>query len=187
MGKRFRDSPATEQQFSKRNDGRGFNRRSVRRMLENDGGKMEHLYDVAILGAGSAGLSALRAVRRKTENFIVVNAGAHGTTCARNGCMPSKALNAAHESVAQCPSFCACPATLRSPSASVGLCAPRGDQAADEGQGRARMAEDASSLPARPDAAQHRGQALSDAAGQLAEAPEGPDLARCDSVPVESL
>lgn len=29
--------------------------------------------------------------------------------------------------------------------------------------------------------------ALREPAGELAEAPEGPDLARCDSVPVESL
>lgn len=49
-------------------------------------------YDVAIIGAGSAGLSALRAVRRSTENFILINDGIDGTTCARVGCMPSKVL-----------------------------------------------------------------------------------------------
>ncbi|MDH5625250.1 MAG: dihydrolipoyl dehydrogenase [Nitrospira sp.] len=48
--------------------------------------------DVAIIGAGSAGLSALREIRRHTENFVLINHGAYGTTCARVGCMPSKAL-----------------------------------------------------------------------------------------------
>lgn len=48
--------------------------------------------DVAIIGAGSAGLSALREIRQHTENFLLINDGAYGTTCARVGCMPSKAL-----------------------------------------------------------------------------------------------
>ncbi|MDH5727063.1 MAG: FAD-dependent oxidoreductase, partial [Nitrospira sp.] len=48
--------------------------------------------DVAIIGAGSAGLSALREVRRYTENFVLINDGPYGTTCARVGCMPSKAM-----------------------------------------------------------------------------------------------
>src|SRR5690606_16825073 len=51
--------------------------------------------DVAIVGAGTAGLAALREVRKRTENFVLVNAGPYGTTCARVGCMPSKALIAA--------------------------------------------------------------------------------------------
>ena len=50
------------------------------------------MYDVAIIGAGSAGLSALRQVRQQTDNFVIVNDGPYGTTCARVGCMPSKAL-----------------------------------------------------------------------------------------------
>ncbi len=49
-------------------------------------------FDVAIIGAGTAGLAALREVRRATENFVVIDAGPFGTTCARVGCMPSKAL-----------------------------------------------------------------------------------------------
>jgi len=54
-------------------------------------------YDVLIIGAGSAGLSALRAVRRHTERFALIDAGPGGTTCARVGCMPSKLLlEAAH-------------------------------------------------------------------------------------------
>jgi dihydrolipoamide dehydrogenase len=51
--------------------------------------------DVAIVGAGTAGLAALREVRKRTGDFILINAGQYGTTCARVGCMPSKALIAA--------------------------------------------------------------------------------------------
>lgn len=50
---------------------------------------------VAIVGAGTAGLSALREVRRKTDNFVLVNKPPYGTTCAGVGCMPSKTLIAA--------------------------------------------------------------------------------------------
>jgi dihydrolipoamide dehydrogenase len=53
---------------------------------------MNESYDVAIIGAGTAGLSALREIRRQTQNFVVINDGPYGTTCARVGCMPSKAL-----------------------------------------------------------------------------------------------
>ncbi|MCP4702665.1 MAG: dihydrolipoyl dehydrogenase [Gammaproteobacteria bacterium] len=53
---------------------------------------MERKVDIAIIGAGSAGLFALPEVRKATENFVLINAGPHGTTCARAGCMPSKAL-----------------------------------------------------------------------------------------------
>ena len=48
--------------------------------------------DTVIVGAGSAGLSALREVRRYTSDFLLVNDGHWGTTCAAVGCMPSKAL-----------------------------------------------------------------------------------------------
>ena len=48
--------------------------------------------DIVIIGAGTAGLSALREVRKQTDDFAIVNAGAYGTTCARVGCMPSKLL-----------------------------------------------------------------------------------------------
>jgi len=51
--------------------------------------------DVAIVGAGTAGLAALREVRDRTDNFVLVNAGPYGSTCARVGCMPSKSLIAA--------------------------------------------------------------------------------------------
>lgn len=48
--------------------------------------------DTVIVGAGTAGLSALREVRRYTDDFVLVNDGRWGTTCATTGCMPSKAL-----------------------------------------------------------------------------------------------
>ncbi|MFO7705739.1 MAG: FAD-dependent oxidoreductase, partial [Halopseudomonas sp.] len=52
--------------------------------------------DVAIIGAGTAGLYALREVRRAGRRFVLIDPGPLGTTCARVGCMPSKiALHAA--------------------------------------------------------------------------------------------
>ena len=45
-----------------------------------------------ILGAGSAGLTAMGKIRRITDDFVMINGGYFGTTCARVGCMPSKAL-----------------------------------------------------------------------------------------------
>lgn len=50
------------------------------------------MLDVIIVGAGTAGLAALREVKKRTRRFLLVNHGPHGTTCARVGCMPSKAL-----------------------------------------------------------------------------------------------
>jgi dihydrolipoamide dehydrogenase len=48
--------------------------------------------DIAILGSGSAGLYALGSASKKTKNFVLINGGELGTTCARVGCMPSKAI-----------------------------------------------------------------------------------------------
>ncbi len=53
---------------------------------------MTRKVDVAILGAGSAGLFALSQVKRETDNYVLINGGELGTTCARVGCMPSKIL-----------------------------------------------------------------------------------------------
>jgi dihydrolipoamide dehydrogenase len=51
--------------------------------------------DVANIGAGTAELAALHEVRRKTDNFVLINKPPYGTTCARVGCMPTKTLIAA--------------------------------------------------------------------------------------------
>lgn len=51
--------------------------------------------DVAIIGAGSAGLTAYRAAKSTGARVLLIERGPHGTTCARVGCMPSKLLIAA--------------------------------------------------------------------------------------------
>jgi dihydrolipoamide dehydrogenase len=45
-----------------------------------------------ILGAGTAGLSAWKQAQSVTDDVLMVDPGPLGTTCARVGCMPSKAL-----------------------------------------------------------------------------------------------
>ena len=45
-----------------------------------------------ILGAGTAGLSAFKEASTVTDDILLVDPGPLGTTCARVGCMPSKAL-----------------------------------------------------------------------------------------------
>lgn len=47
---------------------------------------------LAIIGAGSAGLAALKYAQRHSDDIVLINHGPLGTTCARVGCMPSKAL-----------------------------------------------------------------------------------------------
>ncbi len=56
-----------------------------------------HKVDVAVIGAGSAGMNAYRAARAHTDNVVLIEGGEYGTTCARVGCMPSKLLIAAAE------------------------------------------------------------------------------------------
>jgi len=51
--------------------------------------------DVAILGAGTAGMSAYREASKYTDRIALIDGGPLGTTCARVGCMPSKLLIAA--------------------------------------------------------------------------------------------
>jgi len=53
--------------------------------------------DVAIIGAGTAGLAAYRMVKAAGKSALLVEGGPHGTTCARVGCMPSKLLIAPAE------------------------------------------------------------------------------------------
>ena len=53
--------------------------------------------DIAIVGAGSAGMSAYKSALKHTSKILVIESGPYGTTCARVGCMPSKLLIAAAE------------------------------------------------------------------------------------------
>lgn len=53
--------------------------------------------DVAVIGAGSAGMSAWRAAKTHDKHVVLIEGAAYGTTCARVGCMPSKLLIAAAE------------------------------------------------------------------------------------------
>jgi dihydrolipoamide dehydrogenase len=53
---------------------------------------VEKTVDVAIIGAGTAGLNALSQVKKAGKTFVLINGGHWGTTCARVGCMPSKAF-----------------------------------------------------------------------------------------------
>ncbi|MDE2208336.1 MAG: dihydrolipoyl dehydrogenase [Betaproteobacteria bacterium] len=53
--------------------------------------------EVAVIGAGTAGLAAYRAARAAGRRALLIEGGVHGTTCARVGCMPSKLLIAPAE------------------------------------------------------------------------------------------
>src|SRR5436853_6958964 len=53
--------------------------------------------DVAIIGAGTAGLAAYRAAKSAGRRTLLIEGGVYGTTCARVGCMPSKLLIAPAE------------------------------------------------------------------------------------------
>lgn len=64
--------------------------------------------DVAIIGAGTAGLVAYRTAKAAGARTAIIEGGEDGTTCARVGCMPSKLLIAAAEAahaVAKAPAF----------------------------------------------------------------------------------
>ncbi len=75
---------------------------------------MQNHVNVAIVGAGSAGLSALRQVRKLTDNYLLMDPGPLGTTCARVGCMPSKALIHIANDYHRCASYSAIPNVLLS-------------------------------------------------------------------------
>lgn len=51
--------------------------------------------DVAVIGAGTAGLAAERAARANGASTLLIDPSFSGTTCATVGCMPSKLLIAA--------------------------------------------------------------------------------------------
>jgi dihydrolipoamide dehydrogenase len=53
--------------------------------------------DVAVIGAGTAGLAAYGAAKAAASSALLIEGGEHGTTCARVGCMPSKLLIAPAE------------------------------------------------------------------------------------------
>ncbi|MEH3022540.1 MAG: dihydrolipoyl dehydrogenase [Pseudomonas oryzihabitans] len=53
--------------------------------------------DVAVIGAGTAGLAAERAARRQGARTLLIDDRWAGTTCAAVGCMPSKLLIVAGE------------------------------------------------------------------------------------------
>lgn len=64
--------------------------------------------DVAVIGAGSAGIAAERAARKAGARTLLIDPEFRGTLCANTGCMPSKLLiaaaHAAH-AVARAPVF----------------------------------------------------------------------------------
>jgi len=55
--------------------------------------------DVAVIGAGTAGLAAYRMAKAAGKRALLIEGGPYGTTCARVGCMPSKLLIAPAEAV----------------------------------------------------------------------------------------
>lgn len=50
------------------------------------------MYDIIIIGAGTAGISAYQHAVKHTQNILIINDGPWDTTCARVGCMPSKVI-----------------------------------------------------------------------------------------------
>ena len=82
-------APATDQEAAiVHNHGSRFDPEPYMRNLSTD---------VAIIGAGTAGMTAFRAAREHTKSVMLIESGPYGTTCARVGCMPSKLLIAAAE------------------------------------------------------------------------------------------
>jgi dihydrolipoamide dehydrogenase len=53
---------------------------------------MKRKTKVIIIGTGSAGLSALSEVKKSTDDFLLIQSGPFGTTCARTACMPTKTI-----------------------------------------------------------------------------------------------
>jgi dihydrolipoamide dehydrogenase len=47
--------------------------------------------DVAIIGAGTAGLNAWSEVEKRGGRALLIESGAYGTTCARDGMQPTRA------------------------------------------------------------------------------------------------
>lgn len=53
---------------------------------------MDKKVNIAIIGAGTAGLSAYKEASKYTKDIVLIDKGPLGSTCARVGCMPSKQL-----------------------------------------------------------------------------------------------
>src|SRR5476649_1358854 len=91
--------------------------KSPRTSGRNPGDTMHTIHtDVAVIGAGTAGLSAYRAARLGGKQAVLIESGPYGTTCARVGCMPSKLLISAAEAahaVAAAPAFGIHPGVVR--------------------------------------------------------------------------
>jgi dihydrolipoamide dehydrogenase len=60
-----------------------------------EGAMTTRYVDVAVIGAGTAGLNARHQVAKDGGRPLLIEDGPYGTTCARVGCMPSKLLIAA--------------------------------------------------------------------------------------------
>jgi len=63
--------------------------------------------DVAVIGAGTAGLAAYRAAKTAGKRALLIESTVYGTTCARVGCMPSKLLIAPSEAAHSVDRFAA--------------------------------------------------------------------------------
>ena len=57
--------------------------------------------DVAVIGAGTAGLAAYRSAKNGGKRAVIIESTVYGTTCARVGCMPSKLMIAPAEAAHQ--------------------------------------------------------------------------------------
>ena len=63
-------------------------------------GRMRKLKtDVAVIGAGTAGVNARAQVERAGKDWLLIEAGAYGTMCARTGC-----FEVAASAISDCPS-----------------------------------------------------------------------------------
>ncbi|MDP1028638.1 dihydrolipoyl dehydrogenase [Sphingomonas sp. KR1UV-12] len=60
----------------------------------------ERRCDVAVIGAGTAGLKAYKAATARGADVLLIERGEGGSTCTRVGCMPSKLLLAAGNAAA---------------------------------------------------------------------------------------
>ncbi len=69
--------------------------------------RRELVTDVAVIGAGTAGLSAYRTAKAAGRRVLLIEGGPYGTTCARVGCMPSKLLIAPAEAAHSVERFAA--------------------------------------------------------------------------------